>query len=76
MKEKILEILSEIRPECDFTKSVDYIKEGMLDSLDIVSLVDSLEEEFSISIPGTDISFKNFGSIEAIIDMVEKYKLD
>ena len=74
MRKKIIEILSDIRPECDFTKGDDFIKEGMLDSLDIVSLVDSLEEEFSISIPGTDISFKNFGSIEAIIELVEKYK--
>lgn len=74
MKEKILEILSGLRPECDFTQSVDFIKEGMLDSLDVVSLVDSVEEEYGISIPGTEISLKNFSNLDAIVELIEKYK--
>ena len=40
MKEQIIKILSELRPEFDFTQDVDFIEEGMLDSFDIVTLVD------------------------------------
>ena len=55
MKKKILDLLTEIRPEFDFAKSSNFIEEGMLDSFDIVSLVVSLDEEFGISIDGTEI---------------------
>ncbi len=74
MKERIFEILSDIRPESNFVNSENYIKEGLLDSLDIVALVESLEEEYDIDIPGTEISQKNFSTIEGIIELVKKYK--
>ena len=52
MKEKIIEILTELRPEFDFTEEVDFIEEGMLDSFDIVNLVTELDSTFGISIDG------------------------
>ena len=42
MREKIISILSELRPEFDFSEPVNFIEEGMLDSFDIVTLVSSL----------------------------------
>ena len=39
MNEKILKILSEIRPEFDFKTSQDFFEDGMLDSFDLVTLV-------------------------------------
>ena len=37
MKEKIIAILSDLRPEFDFTdESLNFIEEGMLDSFDVV----------------------------------------
>ena len=55
MKEKIIAILNDLRPEFSFTEDVDFIEEGMLDSFDIVSLVDELEEVFGIKIQGIDV---------------------
>jgi acyl carrier protein len=66
MKDKILKILQEIRPEFDFTTRENFIDQGMLDSFDIVSLVASLDDEFGISIDGLDIVPENFSSIESI----------
>lgn len=74
MKEEIIKILTEIRPEFDFSEDVNYIQEGMLDSFDIVSLVDSLDEKYNISISGLDIIPENFSSVEAIIRTLEKNK--
>lgn len=68
----VLGILSEIRPEFDFTESRDFIKEGMLDSFDIIALVSSLEQEFSIRIDGTDIVPENFASLDAIEKLVRR----
>ena len=72
MKEKIVEILTELRPEFDFTEEVNFIEEGMLDSFDIVSLVDELETYFNVKIDGVDIIPENFSSIDSIEALLKK----
>lgn len=73
MKEQIIKILSELRPEFDFTQEgLDFIEEGMLDSFDIVSLVDSVESEFGVAISGADVVPENFCNIDAICKTIEK----
>ena len=65
MKEQIFKILTELRPEFDFTQEgVDFIEEGMLDSFDLVTLVSELDNTFGISIDGVDILPENFSSVE------------
>ena len=73
MKEKIVAILNELRPEFDFSEEgVNFIEEGMLDSFDVVNLVDELDSTFGISIDGVDIIPENFASIEAITKLLIK----
>lgn len=72
METKIIEILQGLRPEYDFTKNVNFIEEGMLDSFDIVSLVNELENNFSIMIDGLDITPDNFSSVENIKNLIER----
>ena len=72
MKKKILNFLTEIRPEFDFAASTNFIEEGMLDSFDIVSLVASLDEEFGISIDGTEILPENFSNVDSIFQLLIK----
>lgn len=72
MKKKIFEILTDLRPEFDFTDDVDFIEEGMLDSFDLVSLVDELEEQFGIKIDGVDVISSNFASIDKIEALLKK----
>lgn len=74
MKEKILAILQDIRPEVDFNDSEDFIEDGYLDSFDMVALVSNLDKTFGISILGEDIIPENFINIEAIKNTVKKYK--
>ncbi len=74
MKEKILEILNNIRPEVDFKNSDNFIDDGFLDSFDMVSLVSNIEKKFNISIAGEDIIPENFENIPSIISMIKKYK--
>jgi len=72
MREKIVKILTDIRPEFDFNqKNVNFIEEGMLDSFDLVTLVAELEETFSISITGLDIVPENFSSVEKIENLLK-----
>ena len=72
MREKIISILSELRPEFDFNESLNFIEEGMLDSLDIINLVTTLDSEFGISIDGMDVLPDNFSSVERIEALLKK----
>ncbi|EOS63224.1 acyl carrier protein [Oscillibacter sp. 1-3] len=68
----ILQILSGLRPEFDFSSSRDFIDDGYLDSFDIVALISELEETFHILIDGMDVLPENFCSVEAIAATVRK----
>ena len=72
VKLQVISILSEIQPEYDFSQNLNFIEEGMLDSLDIVTLVNGLDEKFSISIDGNDIIPENFSSLELIANLLKK----
>lgn len=72
MREKVIEILSNLRPEFDFTEEVDFIEEGMIDSFDLISLVSTLDEEFRISISGLDVIHQNFSSVDSIVALLTK----
>jgi acyl carrier protein len=72
MKEKVLEILKEVKKEYEFYESIDLIKEGILDSFDIVDLATALDKEYQISIEGEDISSANFRNLEAICKVLRK----
>jgi len=73
MKEQIIEILTDLRPEFDFSQEgVDFIEAGMLDSFDVVSLVDALDTQFNIVIDGIDIVPENFSSIDSIMELLKK----
>ena len=73
MEEQIVKILTNLRPEFDFTQDgVDFIEEGMLDSFDVVNLVTDLDDTFGISIDGVDILPENFASVERIAQLLKK----
>lgn len=74
MKDKIISILEEIRPENDYTMSDDFIGDAFLDSFDIITLVSMLEEEFDIVVDGLDVIPDNFCNIDSIVELVEKTK--
>lgn len=70
----ILAVLKDLKEDVDFENSKDFVEEGLLDSFDIVNLVGALEDELDIEISGRDIVPDNFISVEAIENMLEKYR--
>ena len=72
MKDGILEALKRVNEDVDFESSEDFVEDGLLDSFDIVTLVEELEDEFGIEIGGTDIIPENFVSVKAIEALVVK----
>ena len=74
MQRQIIEILKEIRPEFEFEGVENFFDEGMLDSFDLMTLVSTLDERFSIKIDGTDILPENFANVESIEALVQGSK--
>lgn len=68
----ILKILEELRPECEFGKSSNFIEDGLLDSFDVVALVDSFERKYLIKIDALDILPENFVSIDTMMQLIQK----
>ena len=71
MKERILEILKNIRSDVDFENEKELIDEGIIESFDVIQIVTALMEEFSIDIEASDIESENFNSLEDICALVE-----
>lgn len=69
----VVEVLKAIRPEFDFTQSDDFIADGMLDSFDVITLISELDQNYGISIAGTDILPENVKSVAAITTLLKKY---
>lgn len=70
--EKIIAILTELHPNMDFATADGLIDDGILDSLDIVSLVASIDTEFGVTVPAEEIIPENFNSAEALWSLVER----
>jgi acyl carrier protein len=72
MKEQLMEILEELRPDVDFEIETALIDDGILGSFDIVSLVGELNDSFDIEINVDDLLPENFNSAEAMLELIEK----
>lgn len=71
MKEKVVEILSDIRPDVDFETETQLITNGVLESFDILSIVAELSDEFDVTIRPKDLVPANFNSVDAMVEMLK-----
>ena len=70
--EKLIKILNDLHPEIDFENNDSLIDDGILDSLDIVSLVTEIYAEFDVTIPAEEIVPENFNSAQALMDLIKR----
>ncbi|AEB13923.1 acyl carrier protein [Treponema succinifaciens] len=70
--EKLLEILTELKPDVDFSTEKNLIDNAVLDSFDIVQLISQLNDAFDIEITPADIIPENFNSAESLWAMIQK----
>lgn len=72
MKEKLLALLEDVRPDVDFEKEKLLIDGSVLDSFDIITIVQEMNEEFDIDIDVEELEPYNFNTIEAMMELIEK----
>ncbi len=70
--EQLIEILKELHPDVDFMTAEGLIDDGILDSLDMVTLVTEINDKFDVSIPAEEIIPENFNSAQALFELIEK----
>ncbi|MDO4275485.1 MAG: phosphopantetheine-binding protein [Eubacteriales bacterium] len=72
MREELMEILGELRPEVDFASEVRLIDDGILDSFDLVSLIGEINDSFDVEVSFDDIEPENFNSVDAMLKLIQK----
>ncbi len=72
--EELLEILRAIRSDVDFENEPSLIDGYILDSFDIVTIVNGMEEKFGIELKASDIIPENFNTVQDMMALIEKYK--
>lgn len=71
MKDQLMEILEDIRPDVDFENETSLIDGGILDSMDVVAIVGELNDEFDITIGVEKLIPENFNSADAMLKLVQ-----
>lgn len=72
MEEKVLEILAGIDSSIPGFDGGSLFDAGLLDSFQVMELVETLEEAFDIEIDAEYVIAENFSTPQAIIDMMKK----
>ena len=70
--ERLKNIISGLHPETELRGDERLIEDGILDSLDIVTLVTDINEKFGISIGAEDVVVENFNKIPDIAALITK----
>lgn len=70
--EKLIELLKSVRDDIDFEECTTLVDEGILDSFDIIEIINVIDEEYGIEIPATQIVPEHFNSVEAILNMIQR----
>lgn len=70
--EELLEIMSDVRPDLDFTKETSLIDDEILDSFDIISIVSEVNVRYGIEINVNDLLPENFNSASALYELIQK----
>ena len=68
--EKLIEILQNLHPDIDFETYEGLVDDGILDSLDIVTLITDINDAFDVSIPAEEILPENFNSAKALWELI------
>ncbi len=71
MKEQMLAILNAIRPDLNFEEETELVDDAVLDSLDIIQIVQEFNDTFKIDITIDDLVPENFNDLAGMMALVE-----
>ena len=71
---ELLEILSELHEDIDFSTAEALFDNKIIDSFDIVTIIAEVHDRFDITISAEYITPENFNSAQALWTLIEKLK--
>ncbi len=69
--DELMNILTSACPGVDFTAETALVDDGILESLDIVTIVSEIMDVFDVELTVDDLIPENFNSAQAIMDLIE-----
>ena len=69
---QLIDILQSLHPDIDFTAETGLIENGILNSLDIVTIITEVSVRMDVQIPAEEILPENFDSAEALWALIER----
>ncbi len=64
--EEVIELLQDVEEDVDYETCTTLVDDRYLDSFDIISIINAIDEEFDVAVPAKDIVPDNFNSASAI----------
>ena len=74
IRKGVLELLEELHEDVDFNDENKLVDDKILDSFDLVALVNELGDEFEVDIKAKDFVAENFNSVDALANMILRLK--
>ena len=72
MREQLLTLLEEVRPDVDFENEKKLIDDGILDSFDIITIAQDISESFDVDVHVEDLEPYNFNTVDAMIELIQQ----
>ena len=69
--DELMKIFTETCPGIDFEHETALIDDGILESLDIVTIVSEIMDVFGVELNVDDLLPENFNSVQAIWELIE-----
>ena len=69
--EPLLQILSDLHPDVDFSTRENLIDSKVLDSFDIVTIIAEVDNEYDVAIPAEEITPENFNSAKSLYALIQ-----
>ena len=69
---ELLDILKEAKPKVDWENGEDLVDDGVIDSMDVVTIISEITDAYDIEIPSEEMEPENFNSAKAIYEMIQR----
>ena len=69
---ELLEILTQLHPEVDYTNCQTLIDDGILDSFDVITIVSEIHANLDVVISAGEIIPENFNSLQRLSQLVRR----
>lgn len=72
MKDQVLGIIRDVKSDNSINEDSHLVFDGILSSLDILQLIQTMQETFGVTVPVEEVLPDNFDSVDGIVAMIER----